>query len=346
MNYYSHHIGDYRRNTGHLTNDEDLAYRRLIEMYYDTELPIPLETQWVSRRLRLGLEIVESVLKDFFLKQDDGWHHARCEQEIEEYRKMQQKNSTNGKKGGRPKGKKSRVKNPNKTDSKPTGFPLETDSKPTGKLTKNQEPRTNNQEPKEERELNGSEYAFCANESNAGTLQKAVVQENLTTHPKADSCHQNTPSAMLVLPDEQKPTSANLERNSAMPPARSHPLNLNLSLNDHLHGQPSREIEPLVSESTALAWAMTPNGAGPIHPDPKEIKEIVTSWHLSRCSAGWLHNGNPIIKWQDNLRLFARNWKRNQDDKAQRSTKTPYHQREAASTGLLDEKVGSTTRRV
>ena len=56
MYYYPHHIGDYKSATAHLTNEEDLAYRRLLEMYYDTEAFIPLETQWVARRLRVGCE--------------------------------------------------------------------------------------------------------------------------------------------------------------------------------------------------------------------------------------------------------------------------------------------------
>ena len=44
MNYYSFHIGDYRGATAHLSNEEDLAYRRLLDMCYDTESAIPLET--------------------------------------------------------------------------------------------------------------------------------------------------------------------------------------------------------------------------------------------------------------------------------------------------------------
>lgn len=82
VNYYPHHIGDYKAATAHLSNEEDLAYRRLLEMYYDTERPIPLETQWVSRRLRVTTESIETVLADFFVKQEDGWHHARCDAEI------------------------------------------------------------------------------------------------------------------------------------------------------------------------------------------------------------------------------------------------------------------------
>ena len=37
---------------------------RLLRMYYDTEQPIPLDTEWVSRRLRVGSDCVFSVLRE------------------------------------------------------------------------------------------------------------------------------------------------------------------------------------------------------------------------------------------------------------------------------------------
>ena len=85
MHYYQFHIGDYRAATAHLSNDEDLAYRRLLDMYYDTETPIPLDIDWVSRRLRLGQDVVENVLKDMFKVSVDGWIHTRCDSEIQKY---------------------------------------------------------------------------------------------------------------------------------------------------------------------------------------------------------------------------------------------------------------------
>ena len=85
MHYYQFHIGDYRAATAHLSNDEDLAYRRLLDMYYDTETPIPRDIDWVSRRLRLGQDVVENVLKDMFKVSVDGWVHTRCDSEIKKY---------------------------------------------------------------------------------------------------------------------------------------------------------------------------------------------------------------------------------------------------------------------
>jgi uncharacterized protein YdaU (DUF1376 family) len=136
MHYYPHHIGDYKSATMHLSNEEDLAYRRLLEMYYDTEGKIPLETQWVARRLRVGTDALESVLKDFFLRTEEGWKHPRCDLVIREYHEMAEKNRRNGKLGGRPKSNKQGNKNPVGYQSDASGNPLETHSKA------NQEPIT------------------------------------------------------------------------------------------------------------------------------------------------------------------------------------------------------------
>ena len=130
MHYYSFHIGDYRAATAHLTNEEDLAYRRLIDMYYDMESNIPLDTQWVSRRIRVAIQVVETVLKDMFELTENGWKSQRCDEEIARYRHNAEKNKLNGIKGGRPK------KNP-----------LGTQVEPNQKSTKNHQPITKNQEP-------------------------------------------------------------------------------------------------------------------------------------------------------------------------------------------------------
>jgi len=141
MHYYPHHIGDYKSATAHLSNEEDLAYRRLLEMYYDTEAMIPFETQWVARRLRVGTEALESVLKDFFVRTDEGWRHLRCDLVIRDYHEMAEKNRRNGRLGGRPKSNKQGKKNPMGSQSDASGNPVETHSKA------NQEPitKTNNQ---------------------------------------------------------------------------------------------------------------------------------------------------------------------------------------------------------
>ena len=129
MHYYQFNIADYRSATTHLSNEEDLAYRRLLDMYYDSEQPIPLDTQWVARRLRLDSELIENVLLDMFSLTNDGWFHARCDEVIKQYHQMAEKNRANGRLGGRKKN------------------PLGSQSQPIAKATINQELETINQEP-------------------------------------------------------------------------------------------------------------------------------------------------------------------------------------------------------
>lgn len=120
MHYYQFHIGDYRSATGHLSNDEDLAYRRLLDMYYDSEQPIPLETHWVARRIRMDIEVVETVLNDMFQRTENGWRNGRCDSHIAEYHARAERNRVNGKGGGRPKTAK---KNPVGSQPQPSSNP-------------------------------------------------------------------------------------------------------------------------------------------------------------------------------------------------------------------------------
>jgi uncharacterized protein YdaU (DUF1376 family) len=131
MHYYQFHIGDYISHTIHLSLEEDLAYRRLLDMYYDTERPIPNNIPLVSRRLRLGSDVVQSVLDEFFQASDEGYKNRRADLEIREYHEFIDKQKRNGKLGGRPK----------KTQRKPTANPDQTQKKP------NQEPLTTNHKP-------------------------------------------------------------------------------------------------------------------------------------------------------------------------------------------------------
>jgi uncharacterized protein YdaU (DUF1376 family) len=131
MHYYQFNIGDYRAATAHLSNEEDLAYRRLLDMYYDSESKIPVDIQWVSRRLRLEPHVVRDVLQDMFIKQDDGWFHPKCEEVIEQYQAMAEKNRANGRRGGRKKN--------------PVGSHMDSDSEPIAKATINDKSITNNE---------------------------------------------------------------------------------------------------------------------------------------------------------------------------------------------------------
>jgi len=131
MHYYQFNIGDYIKNTLHLSVMEDIAYRRLLDLYYDSEQPIPNDIPRVSRRLRMDCEVVQSVLNEFFELTESGYRNHRADLEISDYHDYLAKQKANGLKGGRPK----------KTQLKPTVNPDLTQNNPKHKQANtNQEP--------------------------------------------------------------------------------------------------------------------------------------------------------------------------------------------------------------
>jgi len=140
MHYYQFNIADYRKDTQHLTPIEHYIYRELMDWYYLDEIPIPIETQRVTRRLRLGSENnpeVSSVLEEYFSETADGWEHGRIEHEISMYRVKAETARVNGSKGGRPpKPRKTQlvpVANPEITQRLANHKPLTTNHKPIKK---------------------------------------------------------------------------------------------------------------------------------------------------------------------------------------------------------------------
>jgi hypothetical protein len=87
MNFYPFHIGDYLSHTSHLTDEEDLTYRRMIDLYYQTEEPFT-DTAKLARKVRSSFEIVGSLLHEFFVYEDDAWHNKRADVEIAKYKAM------------------------------------------------------------------------------------------------------------------------------------------------------------------------------------------------------------------------------------------------------------------
>lgn len=127
MNYYRHHIGDYLRDTAHLSMLEDAAYRRMLDLYYMREQPLPAESKAVCRLVRARspeeCEAVETVLAEFFTLGVDGWSQKRADSEIEDMRTAAERARTNGKVGGRPRKTRQVIhENPEETQSVISGL--------------------------------------------------------------------------------------------------------------------------------------------------------------------------------------------------------------------------------
>jgi len=133
MHYYKFNLKDWAQATSHLSVIEEGVYRRMLDHYYETETPIPVETRSVMRRLRLAdyPDTFQLILDEFFILESDGYHHKRCDQEIEKYHSKADANRLNGKLGGRPL----------KSEDNPDGF----QDYPNDNL--NHQPLTTNHQP-------------------------------------------------------------------------------------------------------------------------------------------------------------------------------------------------------
>tara|TARA_B100001142_G_scaffold166671_2_gene166615 strand:- start:5304 stop:5954 length:651 start_codon:yes stop_codon:yes gene_type:complete len=130
MNYYPHHIGDFNNATRNLSWTQKMAYRELIEFYYDQESPITANLADIEFRLGAHTQeqkdAIKTVLEHYFTFDNDCWRHERCDAEIAHY---QDKKASRSKAGKASAAKRARTQQVlNKTQ-----------------LTSNQEPKTKNQ---------------------------------------------------------------------------------------------------------------------------------------------------------------------------------------------------------
>jgi len=101
MNYYERHIGDYIRDTAHLSLLEHGIYNRLIDTYYLREGPIPdaEAERLIGARSPAEKKATRAVLAEFFELRDGKWYQSRCEEELAAYRELRARQSRRGKAG-------------------------------------------------------------------------------------------------------------------------------------------------------------------------------------------------------------------------------------------------------
>jgi uncharacterized protein YdaU (DUF1376 family) len=99
MHYYQFHIGDYATHTRHLTAIEDIAYRRLLDIYYLHERPLSDCLTTVARQINMREyeTEVDLVLTEFFDHVDGGYINRRADKEIEHYKAKVEQASKAGK---------------------------------------------------------------------------------------------------------------------------------------------------------------------------------------------------------------------------------------------------------
>lgn len=174
MNYYEHHLGDYARDTTHLTVLEHGVYRLLLDRYYTREEGIPEAQAYRVALARSEDEraAVDVILDEFFALKDGLWINNKAEEEISKARARIDAASTNGKRGGRPR------KNPDESETKAkitqpfqSGYENKTQTKA------HQTPITNHHTPEEEKtrsrfDLLWNEFPPCPNNPRLKALEE------------------------------------------------------------------------------------------------------------------------------------------------------------------------------
>lgn len=150
MNYYKRHLGDFSRDTAHLSQGQIGAYDLMLDWYYANEKPLPSDPEDVYRIAKAYTKEERKnadKARTFF---DADGRHKRCERELAARKHQAEVNAETGKKGGRPK---------KQTKSEPKenriGFDSETESgqenNPSHKpvTSKEQEPKAATTSPED-----------------------------------------------------------------------------------------------------------------------------------------------------------------------------------------------------
>jgi uncharacterized protein YdaU (DUF1376 family) len=141
MHYYQFNIGDYRRDTAHLSHLEHGIYRSLIDTYMLEESPLSGDMKELERKhlIRTANEkkALRNVLKDFFKFDNSMFLHSRCDEDIISYRDKSLKASKSAKKRWEKDANAVRTHSEGNANHKPKNH------KPKNHKPKNHKPITN-----------------------------------------------------------------------------------------------------------------------------------------------------------------------------------------------------------
>jgi uncharacterized protein YdaU (DUF1376 family) len=93
MLFYTRHLGDYARDTGHLTTFEHGVYNLLLDRFYATEKPFSEKEAMQLCRPKNGRERehIRAVLNSFFVLTASGYVNPRAMRELEKIHEKQAK---------------------------------------------------------------------------------------------------------------------------------------------------------------------------------------------------------------------------------------------------------------
>ena len=98
MDFYKRFIGDYQGKTAGLVAVEHGVYSLLLDAFYATEQPLPLDDGELCVIARAFDDVsraaVQKVLERYWRKTPEGWVNARAEKEISAYQDKSSKART------------------------------------------------------------------------------------------------------------------------------------------------------------------------------------------------------------------------------------------------------------
>lgn len=143
MHYYKRNLGDYAKKAGRLSMLQHGAFTLLIDACYDREqfptLEEAIDWSWASSSAEI--EAVEFVLRKFFVLEDGRYVQKRIQEEIDEYHKKAETNARIA--AEREASRKEKRTSGERVVHEPCAN--------VNEAPPNQEPRTKNQEPQEEK---------------------------------------------------------------------------------------------------------------------------------------------------------------------------------------------------
>ena len=103
MDWYKFSIVDYQKQTEETPDAEDLAYRRLMDLYFLAERPITSDIDTLVEVIRLDADIIEPVLEAFFELTEQGYRHEGWQRQLDSMVRKRKLNQISGRLGGRGK---------------------------------------------------------------------------------------------------------------------------------------------------------------------------------------------------------------------------------------------------
>lgn len=103
MKWYKFNVDQFLDDRRHFNDEEELAYRRLVDAYFVTEKPLPLHMVDLLSLTGTSPASTKSVLEKMFVMTKLGWGNSEFDKAIARHQHQRKINQTQGKRGGRPK---------------------------------------------------------------------------------------------------------------------------------------------------------------------------------------------------------------------------------------------------